>query len=242
MTLAATLPASTYQELVFHLRRALPEPASDSPEDLLRRDHYAIAQVAALVPANAVEANLAATYVANSAYALDCLEQARATTNLDKARQCVAQSASTERVAQGALRSLMGLQAARRKREADNPTADRAAWTEHCALQLMAGGLPKGAAVPAQEPPRPEPAPVIAEPEPPPAPVRDEEPVPDPVAEAEQYAVMYPVRAAQIRRYGRIPPDARFGPPEAYIVNALVTGQTPMLRALDRPDGHSRAA
>ena len=33
-------------------------------------------------------------------------------------------------------------------------------------------------------------------------------------AEAEQYAAIYPERAALIRRLGRVPDDASFGPPD----------------------------
>ena len=58
------LPANAYYQLVHTLRRTLPPPLTDSPEDLLRRDHAAIASIAALAPANTVEAGVAAQYVA----------------------------------------------------------------------------------------------------------------------------------------------------------------------------------
>jgi hypothetical protein len=77
--------------------------------------------------------------------------------------------------------------------------------------------------------PQPEPAPV-AEPEPDPA-------CPGPrsgVAEAEQYAALYPERAALIRRVGRVPDYAMFGPPADDLVQALITARTPPLAALDR--------
>ena len=59
------------------------------------------------------------------------------------------------RQAQGARRLLMSVQAERRKREADNTAAARDAWTEHCAVGLMADALSD------------EPRPAMAEPPPP---------------------------------------------------------------------------
>jgi hypothetical protein len=109
----------------------------------------------------------------------------------------------------------------RQKIEADNVATDRAAWTEHCAAGLMAQALPGARpAAMAEPPPLPEqPAP---------------EPEADPVAEAEEYAVLYPQRAALIRRLGRVPDNVSFGPPEDRLVRALVTSRTPALLALDR--------
>jgi hypothetical protein len=75
-------------------------------------------------------------------------------------------------------------------------------------------------------PPPPPPAP---EPEPP------AEPVPDPAGEA--FALTYPRRAALIRQLGRLPDNPSFGPPEDYLVRALVTGRSPALPALDASGG-----
>ena len=55
------------------------------------------------------------------------------------------------------------------------------------------------------------------------------------LTEAEQYAAIYPDRAALIRATGGLPPKPSFGPPEPDIVEALVNGTSPILRALDRP-------
>jgi hypothetical protein len=60
------------------------------------------------------------------------------------------------------------------------------------------------------------------------------EPKLDLMAEAEHYAVIYPERAALIRRIGRVPDNASFGPPDDDLVQALVTARTPALAALDR--------
>jgi hypothetical protein len=61
--------------------------------------------------------------------------------------------------------------------------------------------------------------------------------VPDPAAEAEAYALNYPRRAALIRQLGRLPDNPSFGPPEDYLVRALVAGRTPALLALDAGGG-----
>jgi hypothetical protein len=55
------------------------------------------------------------------------------------------------------------------------------------------------------------------------------------LTEAEQYAAIYPDRAALIRATGGLPPKPSFGPPEPDIVEAIVNGTGPILRALDRP-------
>jgi hypothetical protein len=91
--------------------------------------------------------------------------------------------------------------------------------------QSLAGTLPEAVDLP---PPPPPPAPAAV---PPPEPAA--EPVPDPAAEAEQYALIYPRRAALIRRLGRLPDNPTFGPPEEYLVRAVVNGRTPALLALD---------
>ena len=63
----------------------------------------------------------------------------------------------------------------------------------------------------------------------------------DPIAAAEEYAVLYPQRAALIRRLGRVPDNVSFGPPEEHLVRALVSSRTPALLALDRQAAEARA-
>src|SRR5487761_2566592 len=97
---APDLPFDIYYQLVHTLRGALPLPVADTPEELARRDHAALAQVASLIPANADEANIGALYVAAGAHAMDCLRQIRE--HPDDARrvqQLTAQSASMMRQA-----------------------------------------------------------------------------------------------------------------------------------------------
>ena len=157
------------------------------------------------------------------------------------------------REAKSALRLLLKLQEARGKRDADNTACDRAAWTEHCAITLMAEALGHPAksgdftGTPLAAPPAAAQAPpAVAEP---PAPASQSKPepmsaaerraafdlAPDRIAAAERYAATYPERAAYIRRTGKMPPgDVRyFDPPESALAGALIAGRTPALAALD---------
>jgi hypothetical protein len=223
---ALDLPRDAYYTAIHTLRGSLPPPVTDAPDDVIRRDNAAIAQVASLLPANAAEAELAAQYVAACAQAMECLREARdPAAPLGFVVQCRTHAASMMRQSQGALRLLLRLQAVRQQREADAAATERAAWTEHCAAALMAQSLAGAPPASVDLPPAPPPAAPVPEP---PA-----EPVPDPAAEAEQYALIYPRRAALIRRLGRLPDNPSFGPPEDYLVRAVVTGRTPALLALD---------
>jgi hypothetical protein len=231
LDLTLQLPRDTYYQLIHTLRAALPPPVTDTPEDLVRRDNAAIAQVAALFPATADEAGLATTYVAANAQAMDSLRLARQyPDDPNFILKFTAQSANMMRQARATWSLLLRVQAERRKREADNAATDRAAWTEHCAIGLMAQALGRAAPDAMAEPPPPVPAAV-----------EDAMPNADPIAEAEHYAVVYPQRAALIRRFGRVPENVSFGPPEDYLVRALVTGRTAVLLALDRTAVAARA-
>ncbi len=50
---------------------------------------------------------------------------------------------------------------------------------------------------------------------------------------AEQYAVVYPDRAAAIRRHSGMPPGATFPPPDRDIVREIVTSNSQVFLALD---------
>ena len=254
--LADRLPADAYHHLIRTLRLTLPPPPTDSAEDLRRRDHAAIAQVAGLAPANAAEANLAAQSVAASEQWKDCLRLAQLPeTTPQWAAKCRAQAMGMMRQANSALQLLLRLQAAREKRDADHPARDRAAWTEHCAVSLMAEALlPR---------PHPDPLPqgegalcllplprgegrgeggdaaravVPQAPTPQPQPMQQPvaEPEHDRLAEAEHYARIYPERAKLIRAVGRVPEYAMFSPPDDDLLQALIGAHTPALAALDR--------
>ena len=104
--LALKLPADAYYHLVRTLCLTLPPPPSDSPDALARRNHAAIARIAALVPANA--ADLAALFVAASEQWKDCLRLAQLpATTPEVALKCRAQAIGMMRQAQSALRLLL---------------------------------------------------------------------------------------------------------------------------------------
>src|SRR5713101_3852306 len=124
------LPADAYYHLVRTLCLTLPPPPSDSPDALAQRNHAAITRIAALIPANAAEADLAALFVAASEQWKDCLRLAQLPeTTPQMAPKCRAQAVSMMRQAQSALRLLLKLQAARGKREANSAACNRGAWT-----------------------------------------------------------------------------------------------------------------
>jgi hypothetical protein len=235
--LTLQLPRDLYHQIVHTLRTALPPPATDTPQAagsdpgqaLARRDNAAIAEVASLLPANAEEVTLAAQFVAASAQALDCLRLAREhAADLWLVLKCSAQAAAMMRQARSARSLLLQVQATRQKREADGVAAGKAAWIEHCAVGLMAGAL--GRDPPAEPPPVP-----AAEPAPVPMPAPQSGDACPRLAEAEQYALIYRRRAALIRSLGGLPDKCDFGPPSPELVAAIVTGTSPILRALDAP-------
>ncbi|HEX5326289.1 MAG TPA: hypothetical protein VFW75_06440 [Acetobacteraceae bacterium] len=76
--LAPDLTAIAWHHLAHTLRKTLPPPLTDTPEDLLRRDQAAIARIAALCPVTVAEADIAALYVATSEQWKHCLELAQA--------------------------------------------------------------------------------------------------------------------------------------------------------------------
>ena len=215
------LTRDVYYQVIHDLRRSLPPPVTDTPEDEHRRDRAAMAHVASLRPVTPEEANAATQYVAASAQALDCQRLSRRFPNdPELILKCTAQSASMMRQARSWLTLLFRLQAAREKREADPEAAARAAEAERTALGLMANAMLD-----------PEPAPANAT------------ATPSPIDEAERYALLHRKRAALIRRLGRLPEKINVGPIPPDVVRALVTGTTPILRALDsKPSRHAALA
>src|SRR5690348_11270894 len=102
------LPADAYYHLVRTLCLTLPPPLTDSPDALAQRNPAAITRIAALLPANAAEADLAALYVAASEQWKDCLRLAQEPeTTPQWAAKCRAQANSMMRQAQSALRLLL---------------------------------------------------------------------------------------------------------------------------------------
>ena len=222
--LTLQLPRDLYHHIVHALCAALPPPVTDAPEDRARRDNAAIALVASMLPGNAEEAALAAQVVAANARAMHCLRLAGESPGDPAiALKFTAQSAGMMREARVARSLLLRVQAERRKREADGAATDKAAWVEHCAIGLMAEAVGHAPPAPMAEP--------VVEPEPTPAPEPDDAFAR--LSEAEQYALIYPRRAALIRSLGGLPERCDFGPPEPDLVRAIVFGTSPTLRALD---------
>jgi hypothetical protein len=220
--LTLLLPRSTYWQLVHELQSYLPPPIDDTPEARAHRDRAAIADVASMLPANAEEARIAARSVSADAQAAACIRQARKyEEDVAIFLKCNAQAASMIRLANSSRSLLARLQAARRKREADEAARNQDTWTEHAAVGLMADVV--GHAAPAPPPPVPEP--------------QEQRELQDSysqLTEAEQYAITYPRRAADIRAYGGLPEPCRFGPPSPELVQAIVTGTSPILLELDK--------
>ncbi len=216
------------RHLAHMLTAVLPPPPDDTPEARLYRDTAGVAAVAALLPANPTETGLAVSHVAANAHAMECLRVANTPDiPLDKALKCLAQSASMLRQALSALRALERMQAIRARREGSAEQAGLAARTEHVAASALAGNLPDADAVLPQAP--------EALPESPPEPSpKSPLGLDDETAHAtEAYVHIYPKRAALIRRHGGVPADVSFGPPDPAIVEALVTGTSTLLCALD---------
>jgi hypothetical protein len=254
---AERLQREVYLQTVDTLRRAMPPPVDASPETMLRSHRVAIAKVAAMVPVNAQEADLAANAVAASTHAADCLRLAvRHASDLKLAGQLRAQAASMGRESRGYCTALLRMQAARQKRDSNDKTGDSATWAEHISLGLMTraldilpelplptaeperpptaawGSLPAPASEPA-EVPEPPPA---AEPEPPPEPPNS----PEEAARREHfarkasyYAVVHTMQAQRIRKHRGMPPDANFEAPEPELLDAIIHGNGSNLRWCD---------
>jgi len=219
------LPKAVYRAIVADLYADIPSPTLTDPERIAERVHAAIGEIASMCPVNAEEARIAARVATADAQARECIRHARAVLNDPvRAMKCHAQANLYMRTANAARALLLREQAARHRREAIEAARAQDDWTMHAAagLLLAADGHP---IVPPAPPPPPEP----------PAPSAPDDD--DRFArydEAEQYAVIYPRRAAEIRAHGGVPPTARYGPPEPATVRALIASTSPVLRQIDR--------
>jgi hypothetical protein len=137
---AIDLSAPLYCQLVYTLIDLLPPPLDDSPEALHDRNHAAIAKVAALLPVNANEADLAAQCIAARAQAEDLLRLLRQhADDIGLVLRLNAQYGSMVRTSLSVHGRLMRVQALRQKREAIDGAANADAWTLHVAERSMLG-------------------------------------------------------------------------------------------------------
>jgi hypothetical protein len=151
--------------------------------------------------------------VAAGAQALDPLRLARAFPNDETLYvKCTAQSTSMMRQSRSWLTLLRSTQADRKTREADVTAQTANTQAHHAALEQLTEAL-------ADTPPA----------APPTQPAQ-----PSPIVEAERYAVLHRKRATLIRSLGRLPDRLGVGYLPPAVVHALVTGTTPILRALGK--------
>ena len=217
------LPKAVYRTIIADLYADLPPPRLTDPELIAERVHAAIAEIASMCPVNPEEARIAARVVIADTQASECIRLARASFNDPiPAMKCHAQANHYMRTANAARSLLLRVQTARRKRDSIEATREQDAWTMHAAegLLLAADGHPTAA--------------------PPPPPATGDDDKFARYDAAEQYGVMYPGRAAEIRAYGGVPPTATYGPPEPEIVQALLASTSPILQQIDRE--HAAAA
>src|SRR5450432_642955 len=143
---AIDLPTHLYYQLVGTLIGLLPPPLDDTEEALHTRDHAAIAKVAALLPVNANEADLAAQCIAARAQADEMLRLLRQHAgDIGLVIRLNAQYGSMLRTSQSMHKHLLRVQALRHRREAIDGAANDDAWALHMAERSMLGVVDPGA-------------------------------------------------------------------------------------------------
>ncbi|MGA3398742.1 MAG: hypothetical protein ABSC95_05945 [Acetobacteraceae bacterium] len=249
---AIQLQLDIHYRAVDTLRGILPPPLDDTPEAWAMRDRLAVADVASLLPANPVEARLAALHVAAAAYDAHCLR--RVPQYMDDPRreaQLMAQAASFGREARGHLNALLRAQAVRKKREANDESRDSAAMAEHCTFGLMTGALERMPPGPPARPAMPPAPPPAAAPAPPPETVRprdydewsEEEKRQDRLRwEADRYAILNTTRVRRIRELGGLPPDCDYEPPRPELLHQIINGDSSNMRWADSYEPYVPAA
>jgi hypothetical protein len=132
------LSTDLYYQLVYTLTDLLPPPLDDTAEALCTRNHAAIAKVAALLPVNANEADLAAQCIAARAQAEDVLRLLREHAgDIGLVMRLNAQYGSMVRTSLSVHGRLMRVQALRQKREAIDGAANQDARALRMAERSM---------------------------------------------------------------------------------------------------------
>jgi hypothetical protein len=151
---AIDLSPPLYCQLVYTLIDLLPPPLDDTQEALNARNHAAIAKVAALLPVDANEADLAAQCIAARAQAEDILRLIRQNADdIELVMRLNAQYASMVRTSLSAHARLMRVQAVRHKRETIDGAANQDAWAQHIAQRSMLRVVDPDTAPPHPAPP-----------------------------------------------------------------------------------------
>ncbi len=135
---AIDLSTEHYYQLIYTLTDLLPPPLDDTPEALQARNRAAIAKVAALLPVNANEADLAVQRIAARGQAEEMLRLLRQHAgDIGLVMRLNAQYGSMVRTSLSVHGRLMRVQALRRKREAVGSAANEDAWAQHVTEQSM---------------------------------------------------------------------------------------------------------
>jgi hypothetical protein len=143
---AIDLSTHLYYQLVYTLTDLLPPPLDDTPEALRARNHAAVAKVAALLPVNASEIDLAAQCIAARAQAEEMLRLLRQHAgDIGLVIRLNAQYGSMVRTSLSVHGRLMRVQALRQKREAIEGAANEDAWALHVAERSMLKVVDPGA-------------------------------------------------------------------------------------------------
>jgi hypothetical protein len=135
---AIDLATPLYYQIVYTLTDLLPPPLDDTQEGLRARNHAAIAKVAALLPVNANEADLAAQCIAARGQAEEMLRLLRQNADdIGLVMRLNAQYGSMVRTSLSVHGRLMRVQALRQKREAIEGAANQDARALHVAERSM---------------------------------------------------------------------------------------------------------
>ena len=125
-------------QLVYLLSDLLPPPLDDSPEALQARNLAAVAKVAALLPVNADETDLATHCILARGQAEEMLRLVRENANdIKLVLRLNAQYASMLRTSLSVHGRLIRVQALRRKRDATGAAANQDLWAQNAAERSM---------------------------------------------------------------------------------------------------------